>query len=72
MNLPEVVASNLETSILYLQSLHHKLKEKEPTPEQMPYVVNILKTCENYKLTINFSWYKPKESIEDREIEYSI
>jgi hypothetical protein len=38
----------------------------------MPYVVEMLKACESYKLTINFRWYEPKESIEDREIEFNI
>lgn len=38
----------------------------------MPYVVNMLKTCEQYKLNIRFRWYERKESIEDREIEFNI
>ena len=32
----------------------------------MPYVLNMVKTCEQYKLTINFKWFTSKESIEDR------
>lgn len=72
INLPEVIPTNLETSILYIKSLELKLNEKEPTPDQMPYVLGMLKTCENYKLSIRFRWYQSKESIEDREIEFNI
>jgi hypothetical protein len=45
INLPEIIPVNLETSILYIKSLELKLNEKEPTPEQLPYVVNMLRTC---------------------------
>ena len=72
INLPELVPSDLESSIVYVKSLELRLHQKEPTPDQMPYVKNMLKTCEAYKLALNFRWYEPNESIEDREIEFNI
>ncbi len=49
-----------------------KLNQKEPTPDQKPYVTNMLKNCQKYKLTINFRWYNTIESIDDREIQFNI
>jgi hypothetical protein len=66
INLPEIVPTNMETSILYVKSLESKLNMKEPNEDQKPYFKNMLDFCQNYKLTINFKWYDCPESAEDR------
>ena len=72
VNLPEVLPHNLETAVLYVCSLRARLGDREPTPDQRPYIETNLRECLKYKVRVEFKWFAVEETSGDRAEEFNI
>lgn len=73
LELPDLYPTDLSTALLFIESLHLKLKHHEPNEEQKGQYVSILEECvKYYKVKPDFSWFKKeyKNDSNEREIEF--